>query len=119
MKCAEVAGVGFRVVALGRAAHGGEGGLVEHLGSGDAAADAVRVVQDLLGLDGRPHAVGIAHAGADGEGSDEFGIDGMGEVDDAVPLRAGEDAIESFGTAVLPGRGRRSPERRWSWPRFR
>ena len=100
----EIARVRRRVVALRRAAHGREGGLVEELRRRDLAPRGLRERQQLLRLRRGPDPAGIARSGADREAGDDPGIHGSREVDHAAPLLARQHPAKPRGRGRRRGR---------------
>ena len=95
MEALEVAAVGGGVVAGRRPTHDGEVRLVHELGRGDAAADRAGVIDQPRCLLRRPDAGGVARSGPGGERGDDLRVHRPREIDDALPLRARQHALEA------------------------
>ena len=95
MEALEVAAVGGGVVAGRRPTHHGEVRLVHELGRGDAAADRAGVIDQPRCLLRRPDAGGVARSRPGGERGDDLRVHRLREIDDALPLRARQHALEA------------------------
>ena len=77
-----------------RAAHLGEIRLVHEFSGCDATSDRAGIGQKAAGLIRLPYTGGIAGALAHCERCHDLCVHRLGEVDDAAPLLAGQDAVE-------------------------
>ena len=82
---------------------GPETWLIHELRCGDPTTGALCVIEEHLRLIGRPNAVIISRAIADGDGGDNLCIGRSSKIDHAFPLSAREYRFESRGASAAAG----------------